>query len=279
MNLAEFDCTLYIMCESLKPDLVIHPRYAKSVSNFGLEFYFNILNLHDLESNIENINPILVSDDDVLILDDVYLSPVFKDSLVKRSGIKPYYTSLYFENEIPIYKIPFRAPRYVIWNTTDNLTICATYVDRVDKYSLYDACCRAKEWSYSITRSESIIVFDLDETLIDRDSKKLKGSDTALTCARSVYDRVVLYSHGSSLHVDDNVTKFDKSAFDLVLSNNTHDNTSNKNLLYLYNYFPNTIFTKATLVDDSLYNWTPEYDKIIVPFKLSHVNNIIPLLE
>lgn len=262
----------------MKPDLIIHPAYVKSVSQFGLDAYFNIIYLEDLLDSIEEINPILVSDSAVSILRDVRLRPIFKDSLIRKSGIKPQHTSYYFEIDIPIYKISNRAPRYVIWNKTDNLTICATCVDRVDHYSLYDACRKAKEWSYDITNTEKIIVFDLDETLIDSNCRKLKYADKLLECAHIVYDRVVLYSHGSNLHVDDNISKFDDPHFDLVLSNDSHDNTCNKNLLSLYNYFPNTIFSHATLVDDSLYNWTPEYDKFIVPFKLSTVNNIIALL-
>lgn len=263
----------------LKPDLVIYPNYVKSLLNFDLDIYFNIIHLEDLKLSIEEIKPILITDNEIAILNDVVLKPTFKDNLRKKSGIKPQYTSYYFDTELPIYKIPHRAPRYVIWNKDDHLTICATCVDRVDEYGLYEAYRRAKDWAFSITQIESIIVFDLDETLIDTNCEKLEGSDKLLMCAREIYDKVVLYSHGSNLHVDDNLTKFDNSVFDLVLSSASHDNISNKNLLYLYNYFPNTIFSRATLVDDSLYNWTPEYDKFIVPFKLSNVYNIINIIQ
>lgn len=262
-----------------KPTLVIHPSYVKSLLNFGLENYFNILYLEDLEKSIEFINPFLVSDNEIKILDDVVLCPFFKDSLSNKSGIKPEYTSYYFENEIPIYKIQNKAPRYVIWNKDDPLTICATCLDRVDKYNLYSAYLRAKDWAYTITQTASIIVFDLDETLIDSECKKLKYADNVLECAKATFDIVVLYSHGSSLHVDENSLKFNNDIFDLVLSNNTIDKQSNKNLLYLYNYFPNTIFTRATLVDDSLYNWTPEYDSVIVPYKLTSLQHVLALLS
>lgn len=42
-----------------------------------------------------------------------------------------------------------------------------------------------------------------------------------------------------------------------------------KNLLHLYNYYPNYTFKKCVLVDDSLYNFTPEYSYIIVPLRKS----------
>ncbi|ATY70228.1 38 kDa protein [Tomelloso virus] len=269
------------MSEICKPDLVIHPKYVKSLLRFDLDSYFNILYLEEVMHSFELIDPFLVTDYGVSRLEKVKLYQTFKDSLEKKSGIKPQYTSYSFDCEDqPIYSISFRAPRYVIWNETDDLTICATCVDRVDKYSLFAAYERAKAWSYSITNSESVIVFDLDETLISRECKKLECADQLLDCCRSVYDKIVLYSHGSNLHVDDNVTQFKSNAFDLVLSNNSsQDKPCNKNLLSLYNYFPNTIFTKATLVDDSLYNWTPEYSELIVPFQLSSVEHIIPLIK
>lgn len=258
-----------------KPDLVIHTQYMELLLNFDLGTYFNIITLNDLYESVQNINPLLVTDDTISIMNNVRLNPTFKQ--IKKSGLKPQYTSYYFDREIPIYRIPYRGPRYVIWNKTDNLRICATYVDRIDKHDLYEAYLRAKAWVYNITRTESIIVFDLDETLIDRNCKILNDADYVLKCARAIYDRVVLYSHGSNLHVDDNVTKFNID-FDLVLSNSASDSPCNKNLLYLYNYFPNTRFSRATLVDDSLYNWTPEYENLLVPFSCSTVRLLASLL-
>lgn len=267
------------MNNDLKPDLVIHPDFAKSLLKFDLNTYFNILHLEDIFASITDINPILVSENKISILKDVFLKPVFDKYLCKKSGFKPQYTSYYFDVPIPIYRIPNRAPRYVIWNETSNLTICATHVDRINEYNIYEAYRRAKDWAYTITNVETIIVFDLDETLIDRKCAKLKDADKLLSCARTIYDRIVLYSHGSNLHVDDNVSKFDKSIFDLILSNTAHDHISNKNLLYLYNYFPNTVFSHATLVDDSLYNWTPEYDKFIVPYKLTSLHDVLSVIN
>lgn len=267
------------MSDNCKPNLLIHPRYVKTLLAFDLDNYFNIIYLHELKDSIELINPFLVSNSAVSVLTGVVLNPTFNNSLIKESGIKPQFTSNFFDTDIPIYKITNRAPRYVIWNTTDDLTVCATCVDRMNEYNLYEAYRKAKDWAFSITKLESIIVFDLDETLIDRKCKKLKFADELLKCARLLYDKVVLYSHGSNLHVDDNVTKFNSDSFDLVLSNNHCDKVCQKNLLYLYNYFPNTMFKTATLVDDSLYNWTPEYDKFIVPYKLSSLHRIISLIN
>lgn len=256
------------MYDQTKPDLIVHPQYFKSILPYNLNSYFNVLKLCDLTINLD-IQPTLLTETDVRVLNDVVLTPFYHENLIKCSGIKPEYTSYYFDRDISIYTIEENGPRYVIWTKDDPLTICATYVDRIDDRELYQSCERAKAWSFTITSFKSIIVFDLDDTLIDKNGDKLKYADDVLQHARKMYDIMVLYSHGSSLHVDEHVQKFtectDDTIFDLVLSNNETDTKANKNLLYLYNYFPNVRFTKSTLVDDSLFNWTPEYNSLIVP--------------
>lgn len=116
---------------------------------------------------------------------------------------------------------------------------------------------------------EDVIVFDLDDTLIDEKCKPLLHASDLLYRAQSVYDKVILYSHGSDLHVDECTRELDFD-FDLILNRGSVDNLScNKNLLSIYNYFNTSRFNKAVLVDDSVYNWTPEYTRILVPFKLN----------
>lgn len=284
-----------------KPDLVIHPNYHKLFMRYygkDLIESFNVFRIEDLtvikgstkntsfnEINVggfttttstttSTFSPILLTDTGTSQLRNVCLKPKYKDCLIKASGSNPLYTSYWFDDEnLPMYKIEENGPRYVVWTKNDPLTVCGTYVDRIDYFDVPQCFQRIKEWSdlYAIREHKSIIVFDLDETLIDSKCNKLKRVDEFLHYARTIYDIIVLYSHGSNLHVDDNVLKFnDPNVFDLVLSNDSqNEKTSNKNLLYLYNYFRNVRFTYATLVDDSLYNWTPEYNKFIIPYKLT----------
>lgn len=261
--------------EFRKPDLLVHPRYETALlnGNYGLAEHFNILTLSTITFNTK-IMPLMVTDNNVQVLHDIHLAPYFSKNLDKCSGVKPQCTSYDFDHNIPIYNIMENGPRYVIWTVEDPLTVCATCVDRVKPNDLHEAIERARNWSYQIFTGKSIVVFDLDETLIDSHGNILEMADQLLTTARRVYDLMVLYSHGSSLHVDEHVAKLlhmrrNQYTFDLILSNNMIDRRCQKNLLQLYNYFPNIRFTLSTLVDDSLYNWTPEYTKLIVPHKLS----------
>lgn len=269
-----------------KPDLVVHPKYWKSITHYNLGDYFNVYTLSDLNI-IFDIEPILVTDLNSRVLRNVQLAPYFKYRTIRDcihlASSKPEYTSFYFERQIPIYRLDKNGPRYVIWPIDEPLTICGTFVNRIQDDDLYEACERSKSWSTIISKTKSIIVFDLDDTLINNNTgKAFKYSHRLLNYAKRAYDLVVLYSHGSSLHVDDKIQQFmtgpNGITFDLVLSNNTMDRRSTKNLLSLYNYFPNTRFYKATLVDDSLYNWTPEYEKFIVPsvkYTLKHAMKYI----
>ena len=267
------------MYDQTKPDLVIHPKFYKlALMNTDLYDHFNVLSIDDLKMDF-SIKPILVTDKNSRFLSNVELEPYFKYHIPNNyASAKPENTSFYFERKIPIYTIEQNGPRYVIWTKDDPLTICATFVNRIDITELYQACQRAILWAEPIESTKSIIVFDLDDTLIKyRTLQPFRYAHKLLQYARATYDLVALYSHGSNLHVDDNIQKFlnwkedindcnDAGIyFDVVLSNNQMDRRSVKNLLSLYTYFPRTRFIKPTLVDDSLYNWSPEYTKFIVP--------------
>lgn len=279
------------MYDRNKPDLFVHPYLAKHLANYNLDIYYNILSNHHLTIN-KDFRPKIVEDHSASYLDNVVLEPYFSSKLVNSSGSKPHYTSYYFDCPLPIYTIEERGPRYVIWTLNDPLLLCATHVDRVELCDVYQAAERAKNWAYEINSDKSIVVFDLDETLIDAHGKILRRADEMLYYARKKYDLVVLYSHGSNLHVDEHVSKLvammEQSKFsthrdfgpifDLVLSNNQCDPKCQKNLLYLYNYFLNVRFTRATLVDDSLYNWTPEYSDLICPHRLTTLEHAINMM-
>lgn len=199
------------------------------------------------------------------------------------TGVRPNVTSYTFEHKIPMYRIGERAPRYVIWTVDEPLPVCATVVARTDIYGLTNAVSTAVDWSRNmlISRTASVVVFDLDLTLIDDEDRILDGAVFALEHARSVYDIVVLWSHGSPLHVDKQRSALEKHGviFDLVLSNAQSGDKSCKNLLYLYNYFTDTYFTRAVLVDDSVFNWTPEYTHCIVPTTTESVAQIAYALD
>lgn len=230
-----------------------------------------------------NIQPIIVTDTGCKCLTNVHLCKFFKPYI--GSGIKPQYTTYTFGEKTSLYRIEENGPRYVIWTCQDPLTICATYLDRIEPHDLFQACERAKLWAFTIQEFRSIIVFDLDETLINENGIPLNHSQKVLKRAREIFDIVVLYSHGSNLHVDEHILQFrnsimlnDAPLFDLVLSKNELDHRSAKNLLYLYNYFPNIRFKNATLVDDSMFNWTPEYKNIIIPTTQS-LHNMLKILD
>lgn len=282
------------MYDPYKPDLIVDPLFSKAIQIYNLDRYFNVLDADSLTISYD-IKPYVVTEYGVNLLENVQLQPFYKNSLRKCSGSAPDVTSYWFDTPIPMYNIEENGPRYVIWSENKPLTVCATYVDRIDGAEIFAACQRAIKWATRIDGQMSIIVFDLDDTLINSECCKLAYADKLLKEARRTYDLVVLYSHGSELHVDGNVTQFtdsinnsgnsgsddseyddyeddryptyccNRKLFDRVLSNNGVDRKSNKNLLYLYNHFPNVRFTRATLVDDSLFNWTPEYTRFIVP--------------
>lgn len=250
-----------------KPDLIIHPLYYKQIITTynDLGEYFNIFSSNDLKT--QTIEPILLYENTIQKLSSVTMIPSFNNSFEKKSGSRPEFTTFTFDKEQKMFQIEENGPRYVIWTKNDPLTVCCTCIHRINIYDLNMAVDMAKNWATELTEQKSIIVFDLDLSLIDNKNNKLKYADTVLNHAKHLYDFVVLYSHGSKLHVDENVEQFEPDTFDLVLSNNSrYQKKTNKNILHLYNYFPNVRFTKTTLFDDSIYNYTPEYNKFIIPY-------------
>jgi Protein of unknown function (DUF705) len=271
-----------------RPDLVLPQHFdlmihANHPSRRQLVERFNIFSPSNLPIQVDRVRPILVSDcpDQPLgVLSEMKLKPYFTAAPLNEPGVTrmPHWTTYQLRHEQPLYSIDRRQPRYVIWPADEPLTVCGTVVDRIPSADdLLGAVQRALDWSYTISESKSIIVFDLDETLIDAVGKPLEDVQELLRVARNSYDLMVLYSHGSHLHVDESRygLGFDH-LFDLQLSNGDRDHRSSKNLLYLYNLFEKGIrFTEATLVDDSPYNWTPEYTRFVIPARgIRSVRNV-----
>jgi len=178
-------------------------------------------------------------------------------------------------NGIRTYNVSDKAPRFVIWNGDDDLSVCSTAVYRCsDTAMLPIAIIEAINWAtrrymhISKILHVSVIVFDLDQTLITNSGDDfLENYECVLNCAREKFHYVILWSHGDSLHVDTYVSRMNFK-FDLVLSKDKNNSQSCKNILYLYNYFgPEIRILYAVLVDDSPYNWSPEYNAMVVPIR------------
>lgn len=260
----------------MKPDLFVHNKfYNDLIFNYELSRVVNIYKMPDLK---------VIYNRPVTILDDkVYkylpkLEPYYKQTI--GNGVNPAVTTYYFKEEMYPYHILNSNPRYVLWNKYEYLPICATIVDRIDenKISVFDAINRIIAWAinFDLNESKTIVVFDLDRTLIDDDGKKLIGADEVLAAARERFKLLVIWSHGSPVHVDENVLKFDVK-IDLTLNNAVVNDLSAKNLLYLYNWFKNCKFTESWLIDDSLFNYCPEYEKMIIP-TTNDISNLLKII-
>lgn len=260
----------------LKPDLFIHDDFYALASNFKtrLEMHVNLLKISDLQ--IERNKPITILNEKLQDY-EVTLIPHYKQT--KATGTNPTCTSYYFEKPMVAYHVSNMKPRYILWNKFDYIPICGTVVQRIEIYQLFDCIEKIIDWSicFNLNKNISVAVFDLDLTLIDDNNNKYDGSEYLLKNFKNYFDKIVLYSHGGALHVHDNTTKFD-TTFDLVLSNEVGSHTSPKNLLHLYNYFKDGLFTVAWLIDDSVFNYCPEYTKMIVP-KTKNVEKIVDLLK
>lgn len=251
-----------------KPDLVVHSLYVEALKNYNLSYYYNVLTLDDMKLATERMKDVYAITDNYTAPIDLTLKPFYTPILI--SSNEPAATSYALERPTKIYKLTRNAPRYVIWPKNDPLLVCGTLVDRVDYCELFEAVKRATDWAYTIRHYKSVAVFDLDKTLITDQCEKIPESEKLLSYAKQTYDLVILWSHGSALHVDEQIEKLSIGStrgydiFDLVIKASEYK--SPKNLLSLYNYVPYTKFTRSVLVDDLAANWTPEYDKFIIPY-------------
>lgn len=329
-----------------KIDLLIHSSILPKITmclNTELREYCNIITEHMLLQTVKPYNNFIhVTDDRSAQLKRIMLhknEPAFDEhdllesrecgrlyTLAERTS---YTCKSASDDKNGLYSIDRRRARYVLWPKDLPLTVCATCIEFLPTaaHTLPMALARAHEWAknFFITSSpspssssspfyKSIIVFDLDSTLIDPRDKIYDSCLRLLRVARQLYDYVVIWSHGSTLHVHKQVNNIERRMYilsieedaekgvadggsgsdsggsvvscssttaaaaaaaaeaaaaanfcDLVLSyDRSTGNKSFKNLLSLYNYFPNCKFDIAVLVDDSPFNWTPEYSKFIV---------------
>lgn len=181
----------------------------------------------------------------------------------------------------------YREPRFVIWPAECPLDVNATCVYRCKSIeSLPYAFEKSLKWATVYNqgptcaiRHVSIDVFDLDRTLVYSDELPncgpLPNYNFALAYARQHFDMIALWSHGSTLQVHEQLKAIDFN-FDLILCLEENSKASCKNLLHIYNHLPKNIrFKFAVLIDDSVYNWTSEYNYMIIPdSQLKDLNNL-----
>lgn len=280
---------------TMNTTLVIHPHFRS--------YIFNPLvreNLQRLFSNIlvsdrvplRDANAMVVYNQSTILKKNLMLEHYHdgkvraNDKLLTDCAFTTYHVPKFGTK---MYNIQDKAPRFLLWLNGDyEPNVCCTALYQCSSITqLPVGVSEAVRWARKYTgildcaiRRLRVVVFDLDQTLIDNDPtdcKKLKNYETVLQTAREHYDFIVLWSHGSSLHVNTYATRLNFT-FDLILHKNDYgeDSVNCKNLLHLYNYIgADCRIEYAILVDDSPYNWTPEYDSLIVPIR--GIRDILPI--
>lgn len=167
-------------------------------------------------------------------------------------------------------------PRLIIWTVDDPLLISGTWVYRCPEDCLPPDSIFNNLDQFRFTKSGSCVIFDLDDTLIRSDSSLIPGMLDLLLAARRKYNYVVLWSHGSDLHVIDHVLNEVGFEFDYVIYRNKDTKNAPKNPFYLYALIKNYQFTSFTLVDDLIENATDGYDEMYIPILDTNLTAIIP---
>lgn len=114
----------------------------------------------------------------------------------------------------------------------------------------------------------SVIVFDLDETLIDTNGQLLTTTTKKqLKRMRAIFDYVVLWSHGCNRHVDNillTVMGDFRKIFDLTISRCIGDPVSNKGMGLVFRrlneMYGISEISFCVLVDDQAQNYVGDYD-------------------
>jgi HAD superfamily phosphatase (TIGR01681 family) len=127
---------------------------------------------------------------------------------------------------------------------------------------------------------KKVIVFDLDDTLINRDNELFYGYIwDDLQKYRELFDYIILWSHGSELHVKDNLKRLlvdHDFKFDVILARKetSDEEPTNKGLgqvLKILNRKDGVCTLQyACLVDDKMFNYSHDYDLFY------HVSQITP---
>ena len=127
-----------------------------------------------------------------------------------------------------------------------------------------------------ILNNDSLIVFDLDDTLIDEQYNLLSPKMTKiLEITKNIFDYVLLWSHGDACHVRHSLVtnKLHINTFDMIITRGTlQKDWYNKGLGYVLKEANRTLkigsLSFSVLADDLLSNWIGDYDCfVLIPKK------------
>lgn len=245
-------------------------------------FFGQVLSCEDVTG--ENVMAILVTDTEIRP-ETIKLDYYFSHNQVSGNACS-------FDNFSTTAPVPkngqlmtsneLRQPRFVIWPEGTVSGVNATCVYRCKSLESFPyALQQSIQWAtlYNngppcLIKNLSIVVFDLDRTLVYSDEfpkcGPLPNYELILKMARQHFDLVMLWSHGGTIHVHEQLKAIDFE-FDLVLCLDENTESTCKSLLHIYNHLPANIrFKFAMLFDDSAYNWTPEYNCMIIPDRKLH---------
>lgn len=265
-----------------KPLVVVHPDIYACNPQFyvNLRYSFNvyIYSKKDLESDVvyHFVRSKSGSDEykklyNVEMKTKLYKQDIENDSL--QSGTQ--YTSgklkVKSTAELP------KGPRLIIWPNYLKLTISGTWIYRCNTNEQPPDYIFEPLRNFKYNKSGNCIIFDLDNTLINDDLTIIPYALEMVKLAKSSYDYTVLWSHGSGLHVIENLINVDL-LFDLVIYRNESTKNAPKNPFYLYTLVNDFLFTSFTLVDDIAENATDGYNCVLVPNKSTDARLLLKIL-
>jgi len=284
----------------MKATLVVHPVFRLYIFNpivYGrLKDLFSAIYVCD-RIPTRDTRALLVYNENTILKKSLFLESYHRNTTdVETDKIVDDYVSTTYhlpKSGVKMYNIQDKAPRFLLWLDTDmhEPNVCCTAMYKCSNIGQLPIAIRvASDWARRYTiipscglRNLRVVVLDLDQTLIDDNPiacKLLKNYKNVLNTAREHYDFIVLWSHGSSLHVNNHVAQLGFN-FDLILNEDESLRGNKyvqncKNLLNIYNRISTDCrIVYAVLVDDSPYNWTPEYDALVVPVR--GINDVLPV--
>lgn len=181
---------------------------------------------------------------------------VYSGCLDDNSPVTDYSILIYFTEEGKLQTFKNRYVDYLdgrVFN--DNIS---ALIDAVNK--------RYDDFYNNIDSIESVIVFDLDDTLICDDGRStVKNLRETLIQFKRQFKRLVLWSHGTSTHVNYHIHYHKISdLFDLIMSRRNSNMTDHNKgmgavLRELNRKFSTTKISFSCLVDDQSFNFDKDY--------------------
>lgn len=149
-----------------------------------------------------------------------------------------------------------------------DLIVTELFTELSDMYQVFE--------KNAVLQDCSIIVFDLDDTLIDEKYNLLSPKmPKILGITKNIFDYVLLWSHGDACHVRHSLltNKLHENMFDMIITRGTlQKDWYNKGLGYLLKEANRTLkigsLSFSVLADDLLSNWIGDYDCfVLIPQK------------